>query len=309
MVKYILKRLLMLIPVVIGITFLIFMIMSVAPGNIAALTAGSDATLEDIQAKEHELGLDRPVIVQYVDYMSHVVRGDLGASWYNGYQVIDEFKMRLPNTLKLGCFGMLIAAVIAIPLGITAAVHQYGVLDITTLIGSMIFASIPAFWLGLLLQLLFCIKMSIFPATGSESFVHFILPAITLSALHTAWQTRTSRTYMLETIKQDYIRTARAKGASEIRVITRHALRNAMIHILTSLGTTFASLLGGTVVIETVFGIAGTGSMLINAVKMRDTPVVVGVVMVISIFVGIVNLLVDLLYAAVDPRVKLGYVS
>ncbi len=297
MVKYIIKRLLMLIPVVIGITLLIFVIMSVAPSNIAALTAGADATAADIAAKEHELGLDRPILVQYASYMGNLLRGDFGVSWLNGYRVMDEFAMRLPNTIKLGIFAMIIATVISIPLGILAAVHQYGVLDICTLVGSMVLASIPAFWLGLL------------PATGSETSLHFILPAIALAALHTAWQTRSSRTYMLETIKQDYIRTARAKGASEFRVITRHALRNAMIHILTTLGSTFASLLGGTVVIETVFGIAGTGSMLISAVKVRDTPVVMGVIVVISLFVGCVNLLVDLLYAAVDPRVKLGYIS
>lgn len=309
MVKYIIKRLLMLIPVIIGITLLIFVIMSVAPSNIAALTAGADATAADIAAKEHELGLDRPILVQYASYMGNLLRGDFGVSWLNGYRVMDEFAMRLPNTIKLGIFAMIIATVISIPLGILAAVHQYGVLDICTLVGSMVLASIPAFWLGLLLQLLFCIRLGLLPATGSETSLHFILPAIALAALHTAWQTRSSRTYMLETIKQDYIRTARAKGASEFRVITRHALRNAMIHILTTLGSTFASLLGGTVVIETVFGIAGTGSMLISAVKVRDTPVVMGVIVVISLFVGCVNLLVDLLYAAVDPRVKLGYIS
>ena len=305
MTKYILKRLLMLIPVVIGITAFIYVIMSLAPGDPATLILGSDATYEDILAKREELGLNNPIIIRYVKYMAGVLHGDFGSSWYNGFNVMSEFLSRLPNTLTLGLMSMGITIVIGIPLGVIAAVKQYGAIDYCTLVLAMLFSSMPAFWFGLMAQIFFCIKMGWFPATGADSLKHFILPAITLASGSLAGQVRLTRTSMLEVNKLDYVRTARSKGASESRIILKHVLRNGMLPVVTSIGGHFATLIGGAIVTESVFAIPGVASLMINAVKIRDVPVVMGIIVVISVFVGVVNLLVDLTYAFIDPRVKL----
>ncbi|MGI6004206.1 MAG: ABC transporter permease [Christensenellales bacterium] len=305
--KFILKRVLMLLPVVVGITLFIYVIMSVAPGDPARLILGSDATHEEVLAKRTELGLDRPVLVRYGSYMLGVFRGDFGTSWYNNFNVISEFLARLPNTLTLGLLAMGLAAVLGIPLGILAAVRQYHVVDYTTLAGAMIFSSMPAFWFGLMAQVYISLRLGWLPATGAGSLAHFVLPAVTLAAAQLASQVRMTRTSMLEVIKQDYVRTARSKGATERRVIVRHVLRNGMLPVITQLGIAFAMLLGGTIVTESVFAIPGVASLLINAVRLRDVPVVMGIIVIIATFVGVVNLLVDLLYAVIDPRIKLGY--
>lgn len=306
MAKYIFKRFLMLIPVVLGITMFIYVIMSMAPGDPAKLILGTDATYEEIVAKQLELGLDKPVLIRYFNYMKDVITGNFGSSWYNGYDVMSEFVSRLPNTLTLGLMSMAIAAFIGIPLGVFAAVRQNGVLDYVTLILAMLFSSLPAFWFGLMAQIFFCIQLGWFPATGADSIRHFILPAITLASASLAGQVRLTRTSILEVNKLDYVRTARSKGASEGRIIMKHVLRNGMLPVVTSIGSQFANLIGGAIVTETVFAIPGVASLLINAVKLRDIPVVMGIIVIIAIFVGVVNLMVDLTYAFIDPRVKLG---
>lgn len=304
--KYILKRILLLIPVVVGITIFIYVIMSMAPGDPAVLILGADASEEQLVEKRIELGLDKPVIVRYGEYMLNVLQGDFGESWYNHYNVFSEFTSRLPNTLTLGLLAMAMAAFIGIPLGIIAAVRQYGTLDYVTLVAAMIFSSMPIFWFGLMAQVYIALKWKFLPATGAESLRYFILPAITLAAGQVAKNVRGTRTAMLEVIKQDYVRTARSKGATERRVILKHVLRNGMLPVATSLGNSFAVLLGGAIVTETVFAIPGVATLLINAVKVRDVPVVMGIVLIIACFVGIVNLLVDIIYGFIDPRVKLG---
>ncbi len=306
MLKYVVKRLLMLIPVIIGVTLLIYVVMSLAPGNPAELILGSDATQEAIAAKEAELGLNEPVLLRYGKYMLNVLRGDFGRSWYNGYNVIDEFMSRVPNTIILGLLSVSLSIVVGIPFGILAAVRQNGVIDYATLVVAMLFASMPAFWFGLMAQIFFCIQLGLLPAVGADSLVHFIMPAITLSGGSIAGMVRLTRTSMLEVIKLDYVRTARAKGASERRIISRHVLRNGLLPVVTSVGSHLAVIVGGAIVTESVFSIPGTGSLMINAVKIRDVPVVMGVIIIIAVFVGCVNLLVDLLYAVIDPRVKLG---
>lgn len=306
MAKYILKRILMLFPVVVGITLFIYVIMSLSPGDPAKLILGTDATYDQIMEKRVELGLDKPVLIRYLDYMKGVALGDFGVSWYNGYNVISEFVSRLPNTLTLGLMSMAIAAFLGIPLGVIAAVKQNGVLDYTTLVLAMLFSALPAFWFGLMAQILFCIQLGWFPATGAGSISHFILPAITLSSGSLAGQVRLTRTSILEVNNLDYVRTARSKGATESRIILKHVLRNGMLPVVTSIGTQFANLIGGAIVTETVFAIPGVASLLINAVKLRDVPVVMGIIVIIAVFVGVVNLLVDLTYAFIDPRVKLG---
>ena len=306
MAKYILKRILMLIPVVFGITLFIYVIMSLAPGDPATLILGADATWEEILAKRQELGLNDPVLVRYVKYMAGVLRGDFGTSWYNGYNVMSEFLSRIPNTLTLGLLSNLIVIIVGIPLGIIAAVKQNGVIDYSTLVLAMLFSSMPAFWFGLMAQIYFCLTLGWLPATGAESMKHFILPALTLASGSLAGQVRLTRTSMLEVNKLDYVRTARSKGCSESRIILKHVLRNGLLPVITSIGGHIATIVGGAIVTESVFAIPGVASLMINAVKIRDVPVVMGIIVVISVFVGVINLLVDLNSALVDPRVKLN---
>lgn len=305
MLKYVSKRLLLLIPVVLGITFIIFVVLSMAPGDPAALILGQDATAEALAAKRAEMGLDQPVIMQYINYMLGVLRGDFGTSWLSGYEVLPEFLHRIPNTIMLGSLAMLVSVIIGIPLGIIAAIRQYHFVDYASLALALILFSLPSFWFGMMGQILLCLDLGGLPAAGVGSFKHFILPAITLGANILASQLRMTRTSMLDVVKQDYIRTARAKGADEKRVVMHHILRNGMLPVVTQIGISFASCLGGSVITETVFSIPGIGSLLINAVKGRDVPVVMGTLIFIAVFVGIVNLIVDIIYALIDPRVKL----
>ncbi|MCC8082644.1 Dipeptide transport system permease protein dppB [uncultured Clostridium sp.] len=306
MAKYILKRILMLIPVVIGITLFIFVIMSLAPGDPATLILGADATYEEILAKRMELGLNDPVLIRYLKYMVGVIQGDFGISWYNGYNVMSEFLSRIPNTLILGLLSNAIVIMVGIPLGVIAAVKQNGVIDYCTLILAMLFSSMPAFWFGLMAQIYFCLNLGWFPATGADSLKNFVLPAVTLASASLAGQVRLTRTSMLEVNKLDYVRTARSKGCSESRIILKHVLRNGLLPVVTGIGGHIATIVGGAIVTESVFAIPGVASLMINAVKIRDVPVVMGIIVVISVFVGVVNLLVDLTYAVIDPRVKLN---
>lgn len=306
MAKYILKRILMLIPVVFGITLFIYVIMSLAPGDPAVLILGADATWEEIVAKRQELGLDDPILIRYVKYMAGVLHGDFGTSWYNGYNVMSEFLSRIPNTLTLGIMSNLIVIIVGIPLGVIAAVKQNSAIDYGTLVMAMLFSSMPAFWFGLMAQIYFCLTLGWLPATGADSLKHFILPALTLASASLAGQVRLTRTSMLEVNKLDYVRTARAKGCSESRIILKHVLRNGLLPVITSIGGHIATIVGGAIVTESVFAIPGVASLMINAVKIRDVPVVMGIIVVISVFVGVINLLVDLTYALVDPRVKLN---
>lgn len=296
----------MLIPVVIGITLFIFVIMSLAPGDPATLILGADATYEEILAKRMELGLNDPVLIRYLKYMVGVIQGDFGISWYNGYNVMSEFLSRIPNTLILGLLSNAIVIMVGIPLGVIAAVKQNGVIDYCTLILAMLFSSMPAFWFGLMAQIYFCLNLGWFPATGADSLKNFVLPAVTLASASLAGQVRLTRTSMLEVNKLDYVHTARSKGCSESRIILKHVLRNGLLPVVTGIGGHIATIVGGAIVTESVFAIPGVASLMINAVKIRDVPVVMGIIVVISVFVGVVNLLVDLTYAVIDPRVKLN---
>lgn len=306
MFKYVAKRLLWLIPVVIGITLFIFVILSVAPGDPAQMILGMDASEADVEKLRAEMGLDKPVLVQYINYMANVLRGNFGTSWLSGYKVLPEFLHRLPNTIALGTLAMFFAAVLGISLGIVAAIRQNTVIDYFSLALAVLLFSLPAFWFGLMTQILFCLNLGWLPASGVGSAKHFILPALTLGANVLASQLRMTRTSMLDVVKQDYIRTARAKGADERRVVFRHVLRNGMLPVVTQVGISYASCMGGSIVTESVFSIPGIGSLLINAVKARDIPVVMGSIIFVAIIVGLINLLVDLLYAWIDPRVKLS---
>lgn len=309
MLKYILKRLLLIIPVVIGITLFIYLLLDLAPGDPVSMILGTDATKEQVAELKAELGLDKNVLVRYVNFMGKAVQGDLGKSWMTSKPVTDEFMQRLPNTLSLAFSALAITIVIGLTFGTVAAVWQNTPIDGLTLILALVFASMPTFWFGLMLQILFSLKLKWFPAMGVGTWKHIVLPAVALSLGTIANQVRMTRSSILDVINMNYVRTARAKGAGEFRVVVHHVIRNALMPVVTNWGLTFATAFGGTIISETVFSVPGISSYLINAVKVRDVPVVMGTVIIVSVIVAVINLVIDIIYAVIDPRVKLGYLS
>ncbi|MDD4781685.1 MAG: ABC transporter permease [Tissierellia bacterium] len=307
MLKFIFKRLMMIIPVILGISFIIFSIMALTPGDPARLMLGENATQEDVEKLREEMGLNDNFVVRYFNYMKDVIRGDFGISYRNRIPVFDEVFARFPNTLVLAFWGISLSVMIGVPIGIISAVKQYSIIDTVSLGVALILTSIPAFWLGLMLILLFSLKLDLLPSTGVETWKHFILPSVTLAAGTMATLIRMTRSTMLEVIRQDYIRTARAKGATENRIIFKHALRNALLPVITIIGINFGFQLGGAMVIETVFAMPGLGTLMITSVRLKDTPMVMASVLFVAIAVSLVNLLVDLLYSYIDPRIKSQY--
>ena len=308
MYKYIVKRLLMLIPVIMGVSFVVFFIMALAPGNTAKAILGEDATPEAIEAFNEKHGLNDPVPVRYVNYMLDLLHGDLGESYKSGRPVFSEIMARFPATLELSFWGMVLAVGVAIPVGIISATRQYSLMDSITTVIALICTAIPNFWLGLMLIITFSLNLRILPSGGNTQGVSsLILPVITLATACLANITRTTRSSMLEVIRQDYIRTAKAKGVPKKTVINKHALKNALIPVVTVIGLQFGSLLGGAVLTESVFSWPGVGTFLINSIKAKDTPAVLGCVIIFSICFSIVNLVVDILYAYIDPRIKAKY--
>lgn len=309
MLKYILKRLLLIIPVVIGITLFIYLLLDIGMGDPTALILGPDASAEQVAALRAELGLDKSVFVRYFNYMYNAIQGDLGNSWYNSRPVIDEFLLRLPNTLALAFSALGITIVVGLTFGTLAAVRQNRPIDGITLIFALLFASMPSFWFGLILQIIFCLELQWLPPMGSGTLKHMILPATTLALGTIASQVRMTRSSILDVVNMNYIRTARAKGAGEFRVVFRHVIRNALMPVVTNWGLTFATAFGGTIISETVFSVPGISTFLINAVKVRDIPIVMGTVIIVSVIVALINLIIDIIYAFIDPRVKAGYVN
>jgi len=295
-----------MIPVLVGITFIIFFIISLSTGDPATIILGQDASEEQLAAWRVEMGIDKPVFIQYINYMIKVFTGNFGVSWMSGKSVLDEILLRIPKTLLLGVLATLFSICIGIPLGILSAIRQYRLLDYTCMALAMLLFSIPAFWLGIMCQVLFCLVLNWLPAAGADSFKYFILPTIVLGSSTMGSMIRMSRTSMLDVIRQDFVRTARAKGIRENRVILHHALRNGLIPVVTQIGLTFAACVGGATVTEVIFTIPGIGSSLIYAVRSRDTPVVMGMVIFISAAVGIINLIVDIICARIDPRIDLA---
>ena len=285
MARYVLKRLLMMVVVVLGISFIVFVIMNLTPGNAAQMILGQSARPEQVAELEAELGLDQPFLIRYFRYILDALRGDFGQSYQTRLPVVNEIMTRFPTTLRLATLAMLIATLIGVPVGVISAIKQYSIVDNVSMVVAMLFASIPSFVMGLLLQLSLALNMKLFPATGAATWRHFVLPAITLSTGTMATLIRMTRSTMLEVIRADYVRTARAKGV----------------------GVDFGYVLGGSVVIESVFALGGLGTLLISSIRMKDTPVVMGAVMFITVAYSLVNLAVDLIYAFVDPRIKSQY--
>ena len=307
MVKYVIKRLLALIPVILGVTLLVFMIMQLAPGDAAKLILGESATQEQVEELREEMGLNDPAVVQYGRYMLNFVQGDLGTSYSTKRPVAEEVFSRFPYTFNLSIVAGVVSILLAIPLGILAAVKQNTLFDNVSMIVSLIGVSMPIFWLALLLVLCFSLKLGWFPVQGAESWKSYVLPAISLGFMNMAAIARTTRSSMLETIRQDYIRTARAKGVSKRQVIVKHAFKNALIPTITVCGIQLGQLLGGSVLTETVFAWPGIGRLLVQSINARDVPMVLGCIIVMTVCFSIVNLLIDLLYGFVDPRIKSMY--
>lgn len=313
MYKYIIKRLLMLIPVIIGVTFIVFFILNLTPGDPAVIILGDQATEEQLAMKREELGLNDPLLVRYVNYMFGLLRGDLGTSYRNSIPVWNQVAERLPNTALLAVCGIFISLLVGIPIGIISAKKQYSLIDNVTMVFALIGVSMPNFWSGLLLTMVFALSLGWLPSQGmgSGGFIpvlkSLILPSVTLGMQSTAMVARMTRSSMLEVIRQDYISTARAKGVSERIITFQHMLRNALIPIITAVGLQFGSLLGGAMLVETVFSWPGLGRLMVDSIKSKDIPIVLGCVIIMATMFSLVNLLVDIIYAFVDPRIKSLY--
>lgn len=314
MIRYILKRFLLVIPVLLGATLLVFTIMEFTPGDPAKLILGNEATEEDIANLREEMGLNDPFVVRYVRFVTNMLKGDLGISYRNNLDVSDQIIQRLKNTMILAGAAVLIAVVIGIPVGIISAIKQYTAFDNIVMMVTLFLAASPVFWLGLMLVIIFALNLGWFPAAGMktgfpDTLICLVLPAFTLSSNTMATIARTTRASMLEVVRQDYIDTARSKGLKESTITVRHMLKNALIPIVTMIGLSFGGLLGGSVVTESIFAWPGVGRFVVDSINFKDTPSVLASVVMLSIFSTFVNLFVDLLYAFVDPRIKSQYQS
>jgi len=298
-----------MIPLILGISFLLFTIMELTPGDPARVLLGEFASQEEVNALREKMGLNENFFVRYGNYLLKAVQGDFGTSYHTSISCVDEIKDRFPSTLKIAALAMLFSSVIGIPIGVVSAVKQYSLMDFGSMVSALLLTSIPAFWLGLMMILLFSLKLGWLPSVGSTTWKHFLMPSMALAASHMATLIRMTRSTMLEVIRQDYIRTAKSKGGSQVHVIFKHAMRNTMLPVITVIGINFGLLLGGALIIENVFGISGLGTLMVTSVKSKDTPMLISSVLFASTIGGLVNLLVDILYAYIDPRVKLQYVK
>ncbi len=307
MFRYILKRLLYVIPVILITSFIIYMAMNMAGGDPAVMLAPENASKEQVEIIREELGLNEPLPIRYLKYMAGMLTGDLGTSYVTRKDVFQTFMERLPATLELGGSAVLIATLISIPLGVYTAINQNTWKDTAGMIFALFGVSMPNFWLGLMLIILFSQKLGWFPSGGRSGLASLVLPAVTVGLGMAALIARTTRSSMLEVVRQDYIRTARAKGASERIVIYKHALSNALIPIITVIGMQIANVLTGSVLAETVFSWPGVGRLVFESISKRDTPMVTGSIIMCSVLMVLVNLIVDIIYAFFDPRIKSQY--
>jgi peptide/nickel transport system permease protein len=304
MLQYVLKRLLSTIPVLLGISLLLFFMLRMLPGDPAQVMAGQMASPEDIKLIRHQLGLDRPIIVQYGLFLSRLVRFDLGRSARTQNTVISEVWSRLPNTMLLAVAAITLACLFGIPAGIISATRPYTWIDYLFTSMALFGISMPVFWLGLMLVVIFSVVLQWLPAGGTGSWKHIVLPSFTLAAFVVAFITRMTRASMIEALSQDYTTTARSKGLKERVVIVKHALKNALIPIITVVGLQFGLLLGGAVLTETVFAWPGIGRLIVDSILARDYPVIQGTILIFGLLYILVNLFVDMIYAFIDPRIR-----
>ncbi len=308
MLKYIIRRIIMMIPVLLGVSLLIFTMTYISPGDPAQMILGDTASNEQIEALREEMGLNDSFFQQYFSYLGDVVlRGDLGTSYVTGRSVTDEILDRWPTTMLLATLSVIVASAIGIPTGIISATKQYSVFDNSAMVIALIGVSMPNFWQGMILIIIFAVNLAWLPPSGFYGPIYWILPVITIGTSTAATVTRMTRSSMLEVVRQDYITTARAKGHKEGVVINKHALKNALIPIITVVGLQLGRGLGGAILTESIFSIPGLGKLMVDAIKARNYPVVQGGVLFIAIAFSLINLLVDILYAYADPRIKSQY--
>lgn len=304
MAKYIVKRLILIIPILLGISIILFTIMNLTPGDPAQMLIGDTYTEDALAQLRSELGLDKPFLVRYANYMLDALRGDFGISYRTRNPVFQEVFSRFPHTVAITFLSIMIQLIVGIIVGIVAAVKQYSVLDTVSQSITMVLASVPDFWIGLMLLLLFSVKLGLLPLSGIENWTGYILPAVAVALPYMANLIRLTRSTMLDVMRMDYIQTAQAKGVPKKKIIFKHALKNALLPVVTIAGVNISWMLGGTIVIEQVFNIPGIGSLMIQSIRNKDTPVVMATVMFIAVLSCLINLATDLIYAAIDPRVK-----
>lgn len=307
MLRYIFKRILFLVPVLIGVSILIFVIIHLAPGDPAEALLGPAATAQDLQELRTQLGLDKPLVSQYLSFMGNTLKGDLGRSIRTNNPVLEELLDRFKPSLMLATLSMLFAVSLGIPLGIMAALKQNTWVDTLCNFVALLGFSLPGFWFGLMMMLLFSIMIPILPSSGYGSWEQLIMPTIVLGTNTMAVMARMTRSSMLEVIRQDYVRTAKAKGLKWRLILMRHILTNVMIPVVTIAGLHFGHMLGGVVITETVFSIPGVGRLIVDAIRFHDYPVVQGGILFFAFCLSLVNLAVDLIYALLDPRIKAQY--
>ncbi len=302
--RYVLRRIGLLVPVVLGVVTVVFLIVHLIPGDPVEIMLGEQARAVDREALRHEMGLDKPIHLQYVAFLKGLVRGDLGHSLHTKQPVLTSIARRLPATIELAAAAMAVALLLAIPLGLLAAYKKDSLVDQGSMLFALLGISMPNFWLGPLLIIVFSLKLGWFPVSGRGSLAHVVLPAITLGTAMAAILTRMTRASMLDVIKSDYITTARAKGVRESLVVLKHAFRNALIPVVTIVGLQIGSLLAGSIITETIFAWPGIGRLTIQAINARDYPLVQGCVLIIALGYVLVNFATDLLYGLIDPRIR-----
>jgi peptide/nickel transport system permease protein len=314
MFRFVMRRLVLSIPILLLVSIMVFGLIHLIPGDPARVILGQEATPEAIAGRRHELGLDRPLVIQYLAWLGNVLRGDLGRSLADRTPVLEQIKLRLPVTLELTIGTFIVALLIALPAGILSATRRGSMVDYSSTLLALGGLSIPSFWLAIMFILLFAVRLHWLPASGYVPFTQdpranlaaMIMPMVATGIRESAALTRMLRSGMLEVLSADYVRTARSKGLGEWLVVIRHALRNALVPIVTSAGLLLAGLLGGLVITETVFAIPGFGRLIVEAIYQRDFVTVQGAVLVSALLVVIINVLVDLLYALIDPRIRLA---
>jgi ABC-type dipeptide/oligopeptide/nickel transport system permease component len=306
MQRYLLKRLVSAILVIFGVTLLVFTMVRLVPGDPVDIMFANQPrpTPEQRAALRHQLGLDLPIHRQYLHFLGRALRGDLGRSFRTKQPVTSEIVARLPNTVKLTMASLSIAVLFGVCAGMLAAMFKGSWIDAATMVIAILGVSLPAFWLGLMLILLFAVQLGWFPVSGAATWRHLVLPAVTLGVLTSGILARMTRSSLLEELSRDYVRTARAKGLRESAVIARHALRNALIPVVTIVGLQLGQLLSGAFIIEAVFAYPGVGLLAVNALQARDFPLIQGIVLLVAVIYVVVNLAVDLLYCLLDPRVS-----
>jgi len=308
MYRYVIKRLLFLIPTIFGVTFIIYAIMSITPGDPGRAILGVNAPQADVDAYNKMLGYDLPFIQKYFNYMKNmIVHRDFGVSYFTKQSVFNEVLPRFMLTIRLALIGVGLATLMGVPLGIDAAVNQYSLRDTIPSLMAFFIAAIPGFVLGMVLLYIFALKLNLLPSYGIGSVQHYIMPALAISIPPAAQNMRFTKSSMLEAIRQDYVRTARAKGAPERTVIWKHALRNALLPVVTQIGMSLGLLIAGTVVVEKLFSIPGIGSLIVDRIAFKDEPVIIAGTILISVAFTVVMLFVDIAYAYIDPRIKAKY--